>query len=46
MVGQWVKKCQHLKKNYFTKIRTKTIVGYGKKVDFLIPSRVEFWTVS
>ena len=35
-------------KIYFTTIKTKTLTGHGKKVDFLIQSldRVEFWTVS
>ena len=38
MIGQWIKKSQHLKKFHFTTIKTKTLIGfwYGKKVDFII----------
>ena len=35
------------KKNHFTAIQTKTLIGYNKKVEFFIQhsDHVEFWTI-
>ena len=47
MFEWWIKKSQ-LWKIHFTAIKTKTLTGYGQKVDFFIRplDHVEFYTVS